>query len=63
MVRKRAENGSYYHEPPYTEAEEEDFYRRTGSIVGVLKSDHRPTAHAVVPPPSPQKSPPRPPDE
>jgi hypothetical protein len=28
MVRKRAENGGYYHEPPYTEEEEFEFYRR-----------------------------------
>jgi hypothetical protein len=29
MVRKRADDGSYYHEPPYTKAECDEFYRRT----------------------------------
>jgi hypothetical protein len=52
MVRKVSDNGGIYHEPPYTEAEEEDFYRRTGSIVGVLKSDRR-----SPPAEPPQKSP------
>ena len=28
MVRKTAENGLFYHEPPYTEEEELDFYAR-----------------------------------
>jgi hypothetical protein len=28
MVRKMAENGTFYHEPPYTEEEDLDFYRR-----------------------------------
>ena len=28
MVRRRAENGTYYHEPPYTDAEEMELYRR-----------------------------------
>ncbi len=28
MVRRRAEDGSYYHEPPYTWEEEQDFYAR-----------------------------------
>ena len=28
MVRKRAENGTYYHESPYTEEEEPEIYRR-----------------------------------
>ena len=28
MVRKVAENGTFYHEPPYTEEEELDLYRR-----------------------------------
>jgi len=27
MVRKRAENGSYYHEPPYTWEEEMALYK------------------------------------
>ena len=43
MVRYRTEDGrGWYHEPPYTEAEERDFYERFGNgIVGVLKSGHR----------------------
>ena len=28
MVRKTAENGTFYHEPPYTEEEELEIYRR-----------------------------------
>ncbi len=28
MVKRVAENGSIYHEPPYTAEEEADFYRR-----------------------------------
>ncbi len=28
MVRKMVENGSYYHEPPYSEEEELEIYRR-----------------------------------
>ena len=31
MVRKQAENGTFYHEPPYTAEEEADLYRRMGS--------------------------------
>ena len=27
MVRKQAENGEWYHEPPYTWEESRDFYR------------------------------------
>jgi hypothetical protein len=30
MVLKYTPNGIAYHEPPYTEAEEADFYRRVG---------------------------------
>jgi hypothetical protein len=58
MVRHVAPNGAVYHEPPYTEAEEADFYRRTGNgIVGVM-SGPRPPAD---PQPQPHKSPPPPP--
>jgi hypothetical protein len=31
MVRKQAENGTFYHGPPYTAEEEADLYRRMGS--------------------------------
>jgi hypothetical protein len=27
MVHKQAENGTFYHEPPYPPEEERDFYR------------------------------------
>ena len=52
MVRKRAENGTYYHEPPYTEEEEFDLYRRFGGAKSL----------SIAQPPAsmrhPQKSPP-----
>jgi hypothetical protein len=58
MVRKRAENSSYYHEPPYTEEEELDFYRRIANgPFTILHGTPRPPAEK----PPPQKSPqPRP---
>ena len=31
MVRKTDDLGGYYHEPPYTEEEIEEFYRRIGN--------------------------------
>jgi hypothetical protein len=47
MVRKLCDDGvSYYHEPPYTEEEEMDLYRRTGSVVSIL---HCPKTAAVPP--------------
>ncbi|MCP3459778.1 hypothetical protein [Bradyrhizobium sp. CCGUVB23] len=54
MVRKMAENGTYYHEPPYTEEEEDEFYRRVGGASS-LTIAHRP---ASTPQPHLQKSPP-----
>jgi hypothetical protein len=33
MVRKVSKFGGIYHEPPYTEEEERDFYRRFGRRV------------------------------
>jgi hypothetical protein len=57
MVKKISDKGGIYHEPPYTQAEEAEFYRRQGSIVGVLKSDR----HAQHPPQ--RKSPPPQPGE
>jgi hypothetical protein len=38
MVGKVAENGSVWHEPPYTEEEEEDFYWRISH--GVVQVAH-----------------------
>jgi hypothetical protein len=37
MVRKMTDNGGRYHEPPYTEEEVADLYRRTGNVVSVLR--------------------------
>ena len=56
MVRKMSDTGGYYHEPPYTEAEEDELYRRM---------DAGPFARIVRPastvPPHPQAA--RPPRE
>ncbi len=58
MVRKISDKGGIYEEPPYTEAEEAELYRRMDGCVGVLKSDHRPpVAPASAPQPHPHKSP------
>jgi hypothetical protein len=51
MVRKRAENGTYYHEPPYTEEEEMEIYRRMDGPITIL---HAPTN--PVRPSQPQKN-------
>jgi hypothetical protein len=56
MVRVRAENGSYYHEPPYTEAEEFELYR----LAGNAKSLRTFRSPAAAPTSHPQKSPPEP---
>lgn len=66
MVRVQAENGSFYHEPPYTPEEEADFYRRTGNgPVAILKD--RDSPHGKAPPKASaaptKKSPPQPPEE
>ena len=59
MVRKVAENGAVYHEPPYTWEEEQDFYRRiAGGPVRVL---HAPAIEK--PTTKPRKSPQRPREE
>jgi hypothetical protein len=44
MVRKRAENGSFYHEPPYTEEEELDLYRRMASGPKIARQSRPPSA-------------------
>lgn len=59
-MRKRAENGSYYHEPPYTEEEELDFYKRICSGPLTILHGARPPAEKQ---PQPQKSPPPSPEE
>jgi len=58
MVRKVAENGTFYHEPPYTEEEELRLYRH-GPAFKIL----HPSPPAAAPEHPPQKSPPRPPEE
>jgi hypothetical protein len=40
MVVKFTKNGCSFHGAPYTKAEIDDFYRGTGSIVGVYRG-HR----------------------
>lgn len=56
MVRKVADNGSAWHEAPYTEAEEEEFYRRFGQ--GVVQVAHG--SRTIVPqPPRPPKNDPQ----
>jgi hypothetical protein len=61
MVRKIAENGSFYHEPPYTEEEELDLYcRMAGGPFKVLHASRPPAAAPEHPLP---KSPPRSPAE
>jgi hypothetical protein len=43
MVRKRTDNGGWYEEPPYTEEEEMDFYRRVGGgPVSILHAPKQP---------------------
>lgn len=37
MVKKVTPNGNVYHMPPYTKAEELEFYRRVSGIVGVMR--------------------------
>jgi hypothetical protein len=53
-MRYRTEDGrGWYEEPPYTEEEEREFYRRQDGVVGRVMSDHRPPAD---PQPQPHKS-------
>lgn len=57
MVRKVAGNDSAWHEAPYTEAEEEEFYRRFGQ--GVVQVMHG--SRTIIPRPpkdDPQNDPP-----
>jgi len=58
MVRKMTEDGKgYYHEPPYTEAEEDEFYRRVGGATS-LTIAHRSPGPTSVLTCHPQKLPP-----
>jgi len=53
MVRKVAEDGGVWHEPPYTEAEKEEFYWRISHGVVQVANGGR----TIVPqPPRPLKS-------
>jgi len=61
MVRKRAENGTYYHEPPYTWEEDQDFYRRVagnGVKLKILHSEASPprTEEPQTPAEKPRRS-------
>ena len=56
MVKRIAENGAEYHEPPYTPEEEMDFYRRiAGGPVTVVKQARR--LHQRAPQPKPEEEP------
>jgi len=59
MVRKVAENGTFYHEPPYTEEEELALYRH-GPAFKMLHPSRPPAAAPEHPR---QKSPQPPPEE
>jgi hypothetical protein len=56
MVRKRTDTGGWYHEPPYTEEEEDMIYRGMDidRPVTVLRGP------SSVPPSPPRTSPPKP---
>jgi hypothetical protein len=60
MVRKQAENGAWYHEPPYTWEESRDFYRAmSGGPVTVV----HPPVLAKTEKLKRRKAPPPPPEE
>ena len=53
MVRKISDQGTVYHEPPYTEAEQMEMYRRMNGVVAftrpgpkVPKTEERPVPKA-----------------
>jgi hypothetical protein len=48
MVRVKGGDGGYFHEPPYTEDEESDFYRRVGN--GPVTVLHAPKTEKPKPP-------------
>ena len=39
MVRKISDQGTVYHEPPYTEAEQMELYRRMNGVVAFTRPD------------------------
>jgi hypothetical protein len=52
VVKFRTPNGGVMHGRPYTKAEEADFYRRAGSIVGIYRGARTaPTSPAPQQPP------------
>ena len=55
MVRKVAENGSFYHEPPYTEEEELEIYRRMNAGPFKILHPSRPPAAAPKHPTPPHR--------
>ena len=54
MVRRRAENGTYYHEPPYTEEEELALYRMMGAGPFTILRQSPPAASPEPPHKSPR---------
>jgi hypothetical protein len=48
MVRVKGADGGYFHEPPYTWEEEQDFYRRVSG--GPITVVHAPAAKRVAKP-------------
>jgi hypothetical protein len=54
MVKRITDNGTVYHEPPYTKEEEIDFYRRmSGGPITVLRG--APSPQPQTPQPSNKK--------
>jgi hypothetical protein len=58
MVRVKGADGGYFHEPPYTWDEEQDFYRRVGRGPEVVL--HTPAAQKRL---KPKRSKPLPPEK
>lgn len=42
MVKKQADNGTFYHEPPFTPEEERELYRRMGPPITVVRQNPEP---------------------
>ena len=59
MVRKRAENGSYYHERPYTWEEEMDLYNRIAGGNGPITVLRQRPGETLVAPPTPTQAKPK----
>ena len=56
MVKKYDNWGNAYHEPPYTRAEQDEFYRRTGGVVSFTRpSSAQKPEQPESPPPQPEE--------